>query len=575
MGMCRVVAQSYFDLSELSKEAGDLKQATSETEQGVHYMSEAGDTVYLPYSLEALAALKAQAGQTDEAHQLYRQAEDVIDGMLLRAPGAYAETSLLNIMSDTYLGDSKLAAGEDNSAMAFAIIERARGRTVADMLTHHEADPRPKANETMAAKLASVQTELLETSDGRRRNMLLDTLDEDEAELGYLDALDPIAHSGTVHSPDLPIIQRSLQPDEAVLEYVLADPQSFCVAFDRNTVVIVRLPAGKEQLERVLSRYLASIASGQPGSVDARQLYSMLLVPVPQSLRPQRLVVIPDGSLTDLPFDALQDGAGHYVIESHIVSYAPSARVLFDLRSRQAPHAPDLAFLGVGDVPYDYEPKSVTKSGTLMHFLSRGVYDLSGGHLYDLPHSRQELIDADHALGKPERSVLLMGKDATESRFASQPLADFEVIHFAVHGLASPDFPERSALILGRDPQGKHGGLLEVRDIAHLSLHADLVTLSACDTGTGKIEGEEGIAGLVPAFLFAGARSVVGSLWTVDDSATAIEMKQFYSHLGQGEDIAAALRQAKLDYIHMLGNRPPIFWAGFALVGDGSRRISL
>ncbi|HEV2498309.1 MAG TPA: CHAT domain-containing protein [Terriglobia bacterium] len=141
------------------------------------------------------------------------------------------------------------------------------------------------------------------------------------------------------------------------------------------------------------------------------------------------------------------------------------------------------------------------------------------------------------------------------------------------NGLSRPDFPERSALVLGRDPHSHKNGLLEVRDIARLSLDADLVTLSSCDTGTGKLEGEEGIAGLVPAFLFAGARSVVGSLWEVDDSATSIQMKQFYRHLAQGEDEAAALRQAKLDYLQMMGDRAPIYWAGFVLVGDGSEPI--
>ncbi|MGH9451634.1 MAG: CHAT domain-containing protein [Terriglobia bacterium] len=208
-----------------------------------------------------------------------------------------------------------------------------------------------------------------------------------------------------------------------------------------------------------------------------------------------------------------------------------------------------------------------------MHFLARGVYDLSGKHLYDLPSSGQKLVDADRALGHPRQAVLLTGTNATEAEFESEPLSNFKIIHFAVRGFARPDFPERSALVLGRDPRSHKNGLLEVRDIARLSLAADLVTLSSCDTGIGKPEGEEGIAGLVPAFLFAGARSVVGSLWEADDSATGIQMKQFYTQLAQGEEKAAALRQAKLDYLQMLGHRPPIFWAGFVLVGDGSASI--
>ncbi len=112
-----------------------------------------------------------------------------------------------------------------------------------------------------------------------------------------------------------------------------------------------------------------------------------------------------------------------------------------------------------------------------------------------------------------------------------------------------------------------------MRDIADLSLAADLVTLSSCDTGTGKAESEEGITGPVPAFLFAGARSVVGSLWPVDDSATEIEMKKFYFHVAQGEDMAIALRDAKLDYMRLESSRPPVLWAGFILVGDGSEPI--
>jgi CHAT domain-containing protein len=100
------------------------------------------------------------------------------------------------------------------------------------------------------------------------------------------------------------------------------------------------------------------------------------------------------------------------------------------------------------------------------------------------------------------------------------------------------------------------------------------VTLSACNTGTGKLEGEEGSTGLVQAFLFAGARSVAASLWPVDDAATELIMKQFYTHLAQNEDEALALRQAKLDYIKSKGDKSPIFWGPFVIVGDASKPIN-
>jgi CHAT domain-containing protein len=113
-----------------------------------------------------------------------------------------------------------------------------------------------------------------------------------------------------------------------------------------------------------------------------------------------------------------------------------------------------------------------------------------------------------------------------------------------------------------------------VREIARLNLDADLVTLSACNTATGKLEGEDGIIGLTQSFLFAGARTVASSLWPVDDSSTEALMKQFYIHLAQGDDEASALRQAKVDYLNENGEKPPVFWAPFVIVGDASRPIS-
>jgi len=209
-----------------------------------------------------------------------------------------------------------------------------------------------------------------------------------------------------------------------------------------------------------------------------------------------------------------------------------------------------------------------------MRAVSRGVYDVSGTHLYRLPASRQEVIGADRSLNHPKLSVLLLDANATESKFKSQPLGNFKILHFAVHGVSSPQFPERAALILGRDPNAIEDGLLQFQEIIQLSLSADLVTLSACDTATGKLEGEEGIDGLAEAFLLAGAKSVVGALWDVDDSATDTLMRSFYTHLANGEDKASALRHAKLDYLERLGDRPPVFWAAFTLLGDGSSAIT-
>jgi CHAT domain-containing protein len=150
----------------------------------------------------------------------------------------------------------------------------------------------------------------------------------------------------------------------------------------------------------------------------------------------------------------------------------------------------------------------------------------------------------------------------------------FRVLHLAVHGIADAEFPHRGALVLGSDPKSAQDGLLQVREILTFSLAAELVTLSACDTAAGRLEGQEGITNLVTAFLVAGAQTVVASLWAADDVFTTSLMRRFYAQLAAGEDRASALRNAKFEMVRQFGDQAvPFYWAGFTMVGDTSRPI--
>ncbi len=145
-----------------------------------------------------------------------------------------------------------------------------------------------------------------------------------------------------------------------------------------------------------------------------------------------------------------------------------------------------------------------------------------------------------------------------------------------MHGIDDAKEPDRSGLVLHPDLTSKEDGLFQAREIRQLSLNAELVTLSACNTGVGKLEGVEGVANLVRAFLVAGARSVVASLWPADDRFTATLMGVFYSHLAEGMDGSSALNKAKLDMLKNFGQgTAPYYWAPFILVGEGNARISL
>jgi CHAT domain-containing protein len=145
-----------------------------------------------------------------------------------------------------------------------------------------------------------------------------------------------------------------------------------------------------------------------------------------------------------------------------------------------------------------------------------------------------------------------------------------------VHGVANEKHPERAALILLSDSSSGDDGILEASDIVHLHTNADLVVLSACDTAVGRLQGEEGIANLSLAFQLAGAKTVISTLWTIEDTTALYLMKRFYAHLAEKNTVAHALTAAKRDMLRTYGAQVvPYYWASFKLEGSGDHAISL
>ena len=183
--------------------------------------------------------------------------------------------------------------------------------------------------------------------------------------------------------------------------------------------------------------------------------------------------------------------------------------------------------------------------------------------LVALPESEHEVETIAADLPRP--STILLGDRATETNFKRLPLWHYNVIHLALHGYVDPEISDRSALVFAPETPATDDGLLQVREIRGLRLNADLVTLSACDTGVGPV-GEEGVDNIVNAFIEAGARSVVSTLWELQDHSTAELMANFYAHLGRHEGKAEALRNAQLAMVN--AGAPPYYWAGYELDGD-------
>lgn len=576
----RMADQAFSDLTNIYSADGDLKSAERYASLGLDASRRVGDRYFLPRDLTVLADLKAREGHVAQANTLYEQAEEVIDGMLVNADETYWSSSLAGAMGNTYLHHFELIARTGNVARALDILERVRGRTAAALLEDRVSfnNDQSSAVQPLAATVSELQLRLMRSDSATERRDLNNQLIEYERRLDWTrNDQDASRHEWLESPASLKSIQAVLHPNELSLEYVLDEPHAFCLWISKEHAGLTTLPAGKQAIRSLTQTYLTSIRTKHDNVGVAKNLYSVLLQPVTQAATHDTLIVVPDGILYFLPFDTLRDPDGSFLAESRTISYVPAMTVLDVLRTRSDPSKPQRSFLGVGDVPYqgqgDVSPELPKPEGIEKTVL-RGLSDTLGTPLHDLPQTRAEILDAKNILGND--GVVLLGSHATEAAFESEPLADFRIVHLAVHGFADSRFPERSGLVLGVDRTPHDNGLLQIPEIMRLHFDADLVTLSACDTGVGKVEGEEGITNLAEAFLVSGAKAVVASLWSADDTFTSDLMKRFYTHLAQGEDKATALRAAKLDLLAKYGTQvSPYYWGAFVLIGDGGLSIPL
>jgi CHAT domain-containing protein len=263
----------------------------------------------------------------------------------------------------------------------------------------------------------------------------------------------------------------------------------------------------------------------------ARELYDALIRPVEDLIRTDLVFISPDRSTHFLSFQALNDGT-NYFGEKHAIAYAPSASVLKYCIAKRKPATGKILALGNPNLRQaEYKLVNAEKEAT----------ELAGA----FPDSRA-----------------LVGNEATEK--AVQLLGgDYDVLHFACHGTVDLDEPMQSCLRLS--PDKDNDGYLHAGEVFDMHFNAGLVTLSACESGLGKVTQGSEVLGLPRAFMFAGTPSVVASLWKVDDKATAELMKAFYGNL-KTMDKAEALRQAQVSMIKQ--GKSPFYWAAFCLYGD-------
>ena len=372
-------------------------------------------------------------------------------------------------------------------------------------------------------------------------------------------------------------IQALLDERSALLEFTMGEERSFLFVVTRDGLTSYVLPPAARLAEEV--RRLGDLLR-KPGRRSlglyrelAAGLYRELLSPAAEVLaRKPHLIVSPDGPLQFLSFEALLtgDAAGvqgfqdlPYLINEKSITYVPSASVLAELampRERRESAELPKRFVGFAD------PLPMIAAAAASNVLRSAP-----GGLPPLPRlleSRRE-VTGIAGLYKPGESQLFLEGAATEENVKDNALLrTARRVHFATHGFLDEKRPELSGLVLSRGAGSREDGLLQVYEIFNLELDADLVVLSACDTGLGTMVSGEGLIGVTRALLYAGARSVVVSLWQVDDDSTPDLMISFYHHLDQDPDKAESLRLAKIEMIRQGRFSHPFYWAPFILLGE-------
>jgi CHAT domain-containing protein len=486
-------------------------------------------------------------GKPQEAVGFYRRAIEIIEAQRSTIHTEANKIGFIGNKQDLYGRIIAALARSGDAAAALEFSERSKSRALVDLLATRGAS-------TLAAGASAETAALLRDIElGEADALAQMPVSATEGKAGYRSRVAQAVGRLRDSAPQLSTLvavtpwssdslRQALREDETMIEYYYSDRVFAAFVADRKSVRVVMLDdRGLEQEVQALRAALAEPMELTSKAALGRQLeatylpraqalYRRLLAPILPQVKTDNLLVVAHGILHYLPFVALHDGS-RYVIERYGVRTLPSASVLRFVRE------------GATRFP-----------GPLLVF---GNPDL-GNQRYDLPQSEREARRIAAAV--PETRLLLR---ADASRNAFQDLAPrYRFIHFASHGEFDARQPLRSGLLLAApDPEQ---GRLTAAEIYGARLDAELVTLSGCETGLGAVEGGDDVVGLIRGFMYAGANSVIASLWEVDDEATAVLMIGLYGKLGSlGK--RDALRRAQLETMKTYPH--PFYWAAFYLTG--------
>ncbi len=608
-------AQTQLELARARGRAGQADAARQAFRRAIELASrapvvEAAAQAGLAREERARGELEAARTAIERAIHLTEELRAAVIRPDLRVSFLAARREYFETYVDLLMRLDRSAPGAGHDAEAVAASEQARARGLLDLLARQQVD----VGQIVPADLKLRQQEIGERIAGLQTRLLLPSLtlpaaavrrlegdlaaaEEDEKELAAeVERRRPGRAEVRVTRPvALGEIQRLLDARTAFLEYFVGTEASYLFVVTSQGLTAHALPPRRD-LESLVGRLVSAVQQesrlrGRHFAADAFELYRLLLLPAAAELTGRaRLIVAPDGPLDALSFEALLTQAVPdaglprrdlpYLIRQRAVSYVPSASVLAQLLGERRPPVPgegeaklfvgfgDPGAPGAGEAAAALDCAGVAARAGGAPGKARNAPDAGPSGWRALPAARGEVCRIAE-LFPAGRSAVFLGARATEESVKRSALvASARILHFAAHGLLDEQQPERSGLQLARGgAASREDGLLQVREVFNLELQADLVVLSACRSGLGKEVFGEGLIGMTRAFLYAGAASIVVSLWQVDDDSTSGLMVHFYRHLLDTGDRVEALRQAKLDLLDGSPYSHPYFWAPFILIG--------
>jgi len=347
-----------------------------------------------------------------------------------------------------------------------------------------------------------------------------------------------------VNNWDLKDLNKIIDPDEALIEYMQIDSSLFLAVFSRDEHEIFKIDFNK--VDTLLSKYLKSKDQSK-----AKELYDLIL-PGKIKDKYQKWLVLPDHKLNFINFEELVNHEGKYLLMDKTIRYGYSASILQYQKLLSETNNPNSGILSLTPGFAD-ELKEIYKDdvdSTWQFFLQQPF-----------------LINLANNISELKSSVSLTDRDATENHFKEMS-SDYKILHFGTHGLLDHESPLFSRLVLAKDTI--EDGYLNVYEIYGQNLNAELAVLSACNSGQGKLESSDGIVSLTQAFTHAGSPSVLMTLWEVDEKSTSEILAIFYENLVKGQKKSIALRNAKREFLSNSSYQlnDPYYWAGLVVIGN-------